>query len=100
MKKDKKYRRVVYLMNKYHYQSKIKHPKQIFREYRLAKLLSNKKIKPLKTFGDLTVGSVEHNERLEVFKYFESLGYSESKISSIWRSTQDNKRKRQRNRII
>jgi len=98
MKKDKKYRQIKAIMNKYYYRSKIKYSTQFFREHRLAKLLDNK-VKPLDVFGGVPYGSKEHKERMKVFRYFEKLGYKQSDIVREWRKVEKERWERQKNRI-
>ena len=91
--KDKKLSRVKAIMNKYDYRPKRIVPKDIIREYNINKLLGLK-AKEYELFYGVNPKSLEHRERLEVFRYFNKLGMSDDYIRQQWLDITNEKYKR------
>jgi hypothetical protein len=92
-------RRIVGIMNKYNFRTKVYLDIEQVRDIKLDMLLGkkNKKGKPTEIFFGVTPNSKEHYERKEVFDYFYKEGKTDLEIQTMWLGIQKEKVKRGKN---
>lgn len=77
------HRRIIGIMNKYYFRSKIYLDKVEVRDIKI-NIVLGKKVKPIEIFVGVSINSKEYYERKEVFDYFYKEDKTDLEIQNIW----------------